>query len=86
MQKKIPLEIPNNIPPLEGFDKFIDFDNENIKNHLEVIKLTNEMGYGFGTGSIPQYIRETPKVGRNEPCTCGSGKKHKQCCLNDKKE
>jgi preprotein translocase subunit SecA len=24
--------------------------------------------------------RETPKVGRNEPCPCGSGKKYKDCC------
>ncbi len=24
--------------------------------------------------------REVPKVGRNEPCPCGSGKKFKQCC------
>lgn len=24
--------------------------------------------------------RETPKVGRNEPCSCGSGKKYKKCC------
>jgi SEC-C motif-containing protein len=23
----------------------------------------------------------TPKVGRNDPCPCGSGKKYKQCCL-----
>ena len=26
------------------------------------------------------YVRKTPKVGRNEPCFCGSGKKYKQCC------
>ncbi len=25
------------------------------------------------------YKREEPKVGRNEPCPCGSGKKYKQC-------
>ena len=25
-------------------------------------------------------VRETPKVGRNEPCPCGSGKKYKKCC------
>lgn len=25
-------------------------------------------------------VRETPKVGRNEPCPCGSGKKSKKCC------
>jgi len=25
-------------------------------------------------------VREQPKVGRNEPCPCGSGKKYKKCC------
>jgi preprotein translocase subunit SecA len=25
-------------------------------------------------------LREGPKVGRNDPCPCGSGKKFKQCC------
>ncbi|RMH39493.1 MAG: hypothetical protein D6689_16345 [Deltaproteobacteria bacterium] len=25
-------------------------------------------------------VRETPKVGRNDPCPCGSGKKYKRCC------
>ncbi len=29
----------------------------------------------------PRTIRrEAPKVGRNDPCPCGSGKKYKQCC------
>lgn len=27
------------------------------------------------------YVRECRKVGRNEPCPCGSGKKFKKCCL-----
>ncbi len=26
------------------------------------------------------FVRDTPKVGRNEPCPCGSGKKYKKCC------
>ena len=26
------------------------------------------------------YRREGPKVGRNDPCPCGSGKKYKKCC------
>ena len=25
-------------------------------------------------------VRTTPKVGRNDPCPCGSGKKYKKCC------
>ncbi len=30
--------------------------------------------------AVPQtYTREQPKIGRNEPCPCGSGKKYKQC-------
>ncbi|MEK6426303.1 MAG: SEC-C metal-binding domain-containing protein, partial [Burkholderia gladioli] len=27
--------------------------------------------------------RDAPKVGRNDPCPCGSGKKHKKCCGTD---
>ena len=26
------------------------------------------------------FRRKTPKIGRNDPCPCGSGKKFKQCC------
>lgn len=26
------------------------------------------------------------KIGRNDPCPCGSGKKYKSCCLNGKME
>jgi preprotein translocase subunit SecA len=28
---------------------------------------------------VAQFVRETRKVGRNEPCPCGSGKKYKHC-------
>jgi len=28
-----------------------------------------------------QYIRQSRKIGRNEPCPCRSGKKYKKCCL-----
>ena len=30
--------------------------------------------------SIKTIRRELPKVGRNDPCPCGSGKKFKKCC------
>lgn len=29
---------------------------------------------------VETYRREQPKVGRNDPCPCGSGKKYKKCC------
>jgi hypothetical protein len=34
-----------------------------------------------GTAGIAEAVREKGKVGRNEPCPCGSGKKFKGCCL-----
>jgi len=38
---------------------------------------------GNGDGEVPLDLpvrRNLPKVGRNEPCPCGSGKKYKNCC------
>lgn len=34
----------------------------------------------FSEMALP-YVRETEKVGRNDLCPCGSGKKYKKCCL-----
>ncbi len=39
------------------------------------------MSYSHGEGAQPQTVkREGKKVGRNDPCPCGSGKKYKKCC------
>ena len=27
-------------------------------------------------------VRDSPKIGRNDPCPCGSGQKYKKCCIN----
>ncbi|HHX66152.1 MAG TPA: hypothetical protein GX702_14840, partial [Chloroflexi bacterium] len=35
---------------------------------------------GGAAGSTAEP-RRTRKVGRNDPCPCGSGKKYKNCCL-----
>lgn len=31
---------------------------------------------------VEQVIRAEPKIGRNDPCPCGSGKKYKKCCMS----
>src|SRR5262249_46052781 len=42
--------------------------------------------HGEDDGWADEYVpvaepyRAPPKVGRNEPCPCGSGKKYKKCC------
>lgn len=45
--------------------------NKNIKEGFE--------GDSAGEKKKP-YVRKTKKVGRNDPCPCGSGKKYKNCC------
>ncbi len=42
---------------------------------------THEEGQGHQHhGHHETMVREEPKIGRNDPCTCGSGKKYKKCC------
>ena len=48
-------------------------ESQEIKNP----KIKVESQQGKSTQTI---VRESKKIGRNEPCHCGSGKKYKQCC------
>jgi peptide deformylase len=40
--------------------------------------------YDYGKVISPPVpiTRDTPKISRNDPCPCGSGKKYKKCCIN----
>ena len=47
-------------------------------------RLTETHAEAGGDGEAPKaraetVVRQTPKVGRNDPCPCGSGKKYKKC-------
>jgi len=39
----------------------------------------NSAGSGGGEQRVATIVRDAPKVGRNDPCPCGSGKKYKKC-------
>ncbi len=53
-------------------------------NHREVAQFRKHNGrWLFVDGKEvagPPVVREAPRVGRNDPCPCGSGKKYKKCC------
>jgi preprotein translocase subunit SecA len=38
------------------------------------------------TTSHTPVVRKDVKIGRNDPCPCGSGKKYKNCCGRNAKE
>ncbi len=58
--------------------------NGELCNHHEVSTFVKEKdGWKFQDGELigeKPITREEPKVGRNDPCPCGSGKKYKKCC------
>lgn len=43
-------------------------------------KVNGDWFYSAGNLKTTTVVREGRKIGRNEPCPCGSGKKYKQCC------
>ena len=69
-----------------GVVEFIAHYEENGKltNHHEISQFSKQGGrwyYVDGTAPKPKTMRhQQPKVGRNDPCPCGSGKKYKKCC------
>lgn len=52
------------------------------------MKAINVRGSNLPNLFPPTYtlVRTEPKIGRNDPCPCGSGKKYKKCCLDKNKK
>jgi preprotein translocase subunit SecA len=54
-------------------------DNSLIKETLIPAKITATNGSTDGSDK-KRPVKKGEKVGRNDPCPCGSGKKYKKCC------
>ena len=80
---------------LEGAKDVAEFDNQLEQERPQQLDATHPAAKGIADAmqnpadskeankdeqSEGTFRREVPKVGRNEPCPCGSGKKYKQCC------
>lgn len=70
---------------------FVDFtayfrendQEQTLQEKAEFQKIDGTWLYTRAVRQGPPPIRSTQaKVGRNDPCPCGSGKKFKQCCIN----
>lgn len=77
---------------MEGFDMFEEmtasiwedtvgllYHVENPEN-VERKRVANPTRSNRGQGDVSKPIVRAKKVGRNDPCPCGSGKKYKKCC------
>ncbi len=50
--------------------------DQEVKRRQVAARITE----GRGDGTVKKQPRRVQKVGRNDPCPCGSGKKYKRCC------
>ena len=77
---------------MEGFDLFdkmmqgIDKDitilliKSEIKQNIERKEVSKKQITNDGKDHVKQAPKKVQKIGRNDPCPCGSGKKYKNCC------
>ena len=70
----------------EGWVQFLATyrENDQLLRHQERSRFQRSEGrWYYVDGEVPKVEtqrHESPKVGRNDPCPCGSGKKYKKCC------
>ncbi|MDC7226366.1 MAG: YchJ family protein [Spirochaetales bacterium] len=55
----------------------VEYDHHEVSNF---VKTDDEWFFDDGYTPSATVVRDSPKVGRNDPCPCGSGKKYKKCC------
>ncbi len=68
-----------------SFNKIEEFEYKSHDEHYGLDNIDEKISKALEkrtqiahTNYVP--VRTEPKIGRNDPCTCGSGKKYKKCC------
>ena len=77
---------PNDTKGIVEFEAVYEHDGIKEVHHetAKFIKEKDEWLYEEGRVVPQTVVRSSPKVGRNDPCPCGSGKKFKHCCSRSK--
>lgn len=57
-----------------------DHDHEHETAHQHSHQHEHVHGPNCGHGAQAPFVRTDAKIGRNDPCSCGSGAKFKKCC------
>ena len=79
MLSRMQIENPEEIEAQERLRRAEAARKMNFQHSQEQAAATGEARQPAEAPKAETFIREERKVGRNEPCPCGSGKKYKQC-------
>jgi len=84
-------QIDDLLEPIRAFTEETDWLGHDLADDADADRLRNSIAPAvraihakwLATRSDPRtpIRRDRPRVGRNDPCPCGSGKKYKRCCL-----
>ena len=80
MLSRMQIENPEEIEAQERLRRAEATRKMNFQHSQEQPAASGEARKPARASKAETFIREERKVGRNEPCPCGSGKKYKQCC------
>jgi hypothetical protein len=67
--------------PVEAYGGIVCIGVQHEIDHLNGVCLPGKEGAVEGVYTADGVRRGHKKVGRNDPCPCGSGKKFKKCCI-----
>ena len=70
-----------NIKFKNGFDKEVVEVDKNKQSSLVTVAFQHEIGHFYGKVFKDFILKNEYKIGRNDLCLCGSGKKFKKCCM-----
>jgi preprotein translocase subunit SecA len=59
---------------------WVQLARDNELERLEQTQKKQRLVFNLGDEPVHNEPAKSKKVGRNQPCTCGSGRKYKQCC------
>ncbi|NOQ80845.1 MAG: preprotein translocase subunit SecA, partial [Gammaproteobacteria bacterium] len=71
-------------PDLSEFEKHeqpeMEYQHDDVNSLGEDGSDSHSQDESEADDKVQPFVREGQKIGRNQPCPCGSGKKYKQCC------
>ena len=73
------IEMERQLRAKQALEQSMNYIHDEAPREEAAPEAQPESADGRQTDSVTPFVRKTPKVGRNQPCPCGSGKKYKQC-------
>ena len=72
---KVQVQAPEDVEAVEAQRR----RGESLPHNMSHAAAENQLADDSVAGDVETFVRQGQKIGRNDPCPCGSGSKYKQC-------